>query len=345
MRRFWVILLIGALLPGCGGDAGPPDEPPAPAAAAGGSPELAIVRDVTYHTDTDLEWLPPLLDVYAPIGREGLPVVVMFHGGTGDIGKSYLAGLARATAEQGAVVFVPNYGTTAAEWAVPEADASAAVAERELDAAGCAIAFAVATAADHGGDPQQLILFGHSAGGQSGFTAGLRGPRDLPACVVEPVPFEVDGLVAYEGDWLMMGGPQPDELWGDELPKVLSAVTPWDWLEGDNRPNVDLVVSAGGRQQLQRELPDHTGDWLARRDPDGQHTQRLQALGALDDDRVDVGELSELLAATMRELDYDVEQLLLPDSGHEYSSVTDADRATLIEAILTVANRDSRAEQ
>jgi dienelactone hydrolase len=339
MRRLWVILVIGAFLAGCGGDAGPPDEQPSPAAAAGAGTELTIVEDVPYHTDTALEWLPPLLDVYAPTGREGLPVVVMFHGGTGNIGKSYLAGLARATAERGAVVFVPNYGTTAAEWAVPDADGSAAIAEREVDGGGCAIAFAVDTAADYGGDPQRLILFGHSAGGQFAFTAGLRGPRDFPACVVEPAPFEVDGLVAYEGDWLIMGGAQPDELWGDALPTVLSAATPWDWLEGESRPNVDLIVSAQGRQQLQRDLPDDTGDWLARRDPDGRHTRRFQALGALNDDRLDVGEESELLAATMRELDYDVEQLLLPDSGHEYSSVSEADRATLIEAILTVADR------
>jgi hypothetical protein len=145
--------------------------------------------------------------------------------------------------------------------------------------------------------------------------------------------------VAFEGDWLLVGSSMPDDLWGDGLPKVLSFATLWDWLTGERRPNVDLILSAQGVQQLRRELPDRTGDWLARRDPDGQHTQRLQALGALDDDRLDVGEEAELLATTMRELGYDVTERFLPDSGHEYGSVSDADRATLIEAILTIADR------
>jgi dienelactone hydrolase len=293
-----------------------------------------VASDVAYHDDTSLErWVPPLLDVYAPPGAEGLPVVVMFHGGSGNLTKAYLADLAQRTAAAGAVVFVPTHGSSGG--LEPVAEDAAPVARVEVDAAACAVAYAMATAEDLGGDPEQLVIFGHSWGGTVGTTVALRGPNPFPACVVEPAPFDVDGLVAWDGDYLMAGSSMFDTTWGTEVPVVMAEITPWPWIDTDDPPTTVILTSANSPDEgYRRELPDNTGDWLAVRDPDGTHTARLETLGALDDDQVDVNEEAELLVDTMQDSSFDVELIVLAESGHEWGSVSTNDRAILIDAIL-----------
>lgn len=302
----------------------------------GGTESWLQAADVPYHDDTSREWMEPVLDVWAPASEDGLPVVVMFHGGTGNVSKDYLAELASRVAQQGAVVFVPNHSTTSMTSDVPE---TLAIIDDELDGAACAVAYAVAHAGEYGGDPETLVIFGHSAGATLGSTVAFRSPGDFPDCVVELTPFEVDGLVAWDGDYLMMGGTGPDSLWGDEVGDVVAHNTLWRWLEDADRFPVTLVNGELAIQQMSRELPDSTGDWLARRDPDGAFRSELEALGALEDSAVNVGELSDLLAARMTTLGFDVEQVLLPETGHEWSQTSEEAKELLVEAVLTVADR------
>lgn len=292
--------------------------------------------DVPYHDDTSREWLEPVLDVWAPADAEDLPVVVMFHGGTGNVSKDYLMALASWVAQQGAVVFVPNHSTTSMTTDVQE---TLAIIDDELDGAACAVAYAVAHAGEYGGDPETLVIFGHSAGATLGSTVAFRTPGDFPACGVELTPFDVDGLVAWDGDYLMMGGTAADDLWGDGVGDVVARNTLWRWLEDGERFPVTLVNGERAIEQMVRELPDSTGDWLARRDPDGAFEAEFAAIGALDDSAINVGELSDLLAARMTSLGFDVEQILLPESGHEWSQTSEEAKELLVEAIHTVADR------
>ena len=70
------------------------------------------------------------------------------------------------------------------------------------------------------------------------------------------------------------------------------------------------------------------------RDPDGIYAERLGSLGALDDGKVDIVDESDLLASFMTDLGYDTQRTMLPDSGHEWRSVSAADRQALVGAIL-----------
>lgn len=152
------------------------------------------------------------LDIYAPTQASGdaLPVVVFFYGGSWNSGtrEGYdFAG--RALAAQGFVVVVPDYRL------VPEVH----FPEFVQDGAD-AVDWVRANIADHGGNPDRIVLMGHSAGAHiaamlahdpqwlgddraalRGFV-GLAGPYDF-------APFDTQASIAAFGEWPQVEETQP----------------------------------------------------------------------------------------------------------------------------------------
>ncbi len=95
-----------------------------------------------------------LLDVHAPKGGEGRPVVVFFYGGGWDSGHRRDYGwVGAALARQGFAAVVPDYRIHPhARW--PDF----------LEDAAKAVRWARDNAARFGGDPDRMVLMGHSAG-------------------------------------------------------------------------------------------------------------------------------------------------------------------------------------
>lgn len=153
------------------------------------------------------------LDVYAPTGASGeepLPVVVFFYGGSWNSGtrEGYdFAG--RALAAQGYVVVVPDYRL------VPQVHFPAFV-EDGADA----VRWVRDNIAAHGGDPDTIVLMGHSAGAHIGAMlahdgqwlsdhreavrgfVGLAGPYDF-------APLDTEASIAAFGQWPQVEETQP----------------------------------------------------------------------------------------------------------------------------------------
>lgn len=351
MKRTCVVfLVIGLLLAGCGGEAGEETTVPpttvAPTTTSTPSsttttvavsttvvaPSVEVVRDLVYHSANGFG---APLDVYAPTGVEGGPVVVLFHGGgvTRSWGPYPLLG--RAMAGLGAVVFVPDWQTAGGELPADPNKARDALFVL-MDGASCAVSYALAHAADYGADPERLVLFGHSAGAMTASVVGLREAVPFPECAVEMTSFVADGMVLWEGDWLL-STPDVWDRYGESLPLLMEAIVPWAWLAAGPRMPVDLVTTAGGRDELKgcgMSDPD-SPYWL--RDPDGWFRERLEVIGALEDGCIDVGEPAELLAATMREQGYDAAEIFLEHSTHISLSVED--RAFLASEVIAITDR------
>lgn len=151
------------------------------------------------------------LDIYAPTGREGpLPVIVWIHGGSWSSGdKDGYTFVGRALAAQGFIVVVPNYRL------VPEVRYPGFVED-----SAAAVRWTRANVADYGGDPDRIVLSGHSAGaynaamlayddrwlgddraGIRGFV-GLAGPYDF-------LPLDTDSTRAAFGEWPDLPETQP----------------------------------------------------------------------------------------------------------------------------------------
>lgn len=128
-----------------------------------------------------------VLDIYAPPNAKNLPVVFWIHGGgwqTGD--KSSVQEKPRAFAERGFVFVSTNYRL------FPAVDMGTIV--RDVAAS---LRWVHAHIAEHGGDPQRVLVMGHSAGAQLAALV-CTDDRYLQA---EGVPFSIlKGCVPVDGD-------------------------------------------------------------------------------------------------------------------------------------------------
>ena len=125
-------------------------------------PETQIVRDVPYRRGPGADPEKHLLDLYVPTGTRW-PVMVFIHGGgwtSGD--KSYRAGGADIYANIGRFYAARGIGVAVISYRLQPA----VTWKDQLDDVAHAVAWVHANVARYGGDPDALVLAGHSAGGQ-----------------------------------------------------------------------------------------------------------------------------------------------------------------------------------
>ena len=121
-------------------------------ASVHGAHAQQVSHDVPYGTAHERQ----VLDVYAPTGAKNLPVVFWIHGGgwqTGD--KTMVALKPKAFTDAGLVFVSINHRL------LPSVDMS--VITRDVASA---LGWVHKTIAAHGGDPNRLLVMGHSSGGQ-----------------------------------------------------------------------------------------------------------------------------------------------------------------------------------
>ncbi len=248
--RLFVGLIVVALLAGC----------------ACNPQTVAKTSNVAFESSNPV-LTTGVLDVYAPAKGGPWPVVVMFHAGPPPH-KERLDTHARRVADLGFVVFNATWGAGAP---IPETYEQALPYTSQ---AACAVAFARAHAAEYGGDPATMILFGHSFG--ANFMAAMIAfarPDASAGCLVSTTPGEIDALVTWDGDWLLQAS---DVNWDERLaadPKLLDALTPLKHLPEHRDLKVVMLVSESRSEDLHadRPLPDPatTDAFFAPRDPTG----------------------------------------------------------------------------
>ncbi|KAJ9452529.1 putative isoprenylcysteine alpha-carbonyl methylesterase ICME [Diplonema papillatum] len=141
-----------------------------------------ILRDVPYNNDESSKGRS-VLDIYLPkpayrwisdlrksnSHQQKRPVAIFFVGGAWIVGyKGWGALLARLLAAAGVICFVPDYRN------FPQATVSDMVSDTND-----AIAWVLANLETYGGDPDNVVLIGQSAGAHLGLTAMLRQARRI----------------------------------------------------------------------------------------------------------------------------------------------------------------------
>lgn len=137
------------------------------------------------------------LDVYAPPTATGAePVAVFFYGGSWDSGRrADYTWAGRAVAARGFLTLVPDYRL------YPEV-----VFPDFLDDCAAAVRWAVDNARALGGDPERIVLIGHSAGAYNAAMLALD-PRYLTAAGVEPRVVRAFAGLSGPYDFLPLDGP------------------------------------------------------------------------------------------------------------------------------------------
>jgi hypothetical protein len=334
--RVLSIVVVTILLAACSASASPPAPVPShaptpPPPVSSGLPSPAAVPPVTQTLDlpyeaTNPELAPGSLDVYSPLKAGQWPVVVMFHG----LGptKADMSVYATRVADLGYVVFVPEYNQ-------PAPNSTTELLSREgLAASGsqvaCAIAFAAADATRYGGDPANLIVFGHSAGALAATGTVFGRPEPTAGCLGGATLPPVSALVTWEGDWLLGWDPAWDSILATD-PGMLDVATAWPVLSRNTTVRVAMLVSDDPG------LSDLPVAKLAVRDPSGVLRKQLQANGALADDKVTDAESQQLLLSVLKAQGNPVTLDMLPGSTH--GSLSDQGWKVFVAAFGKAASR------
>jgi predicted esterase len=139
----------------------------------------------------------PVLDVFAADGISDAPALVVFHGQPE--GRSITTELAADLAARGHVVFN-------ADWQFnPSSNASGGNYQ-----AACAVRFARQNAEQYGGDPDDVVVVGYSAGGVVAATVSLNGDAISGQCANdETLAATPDGMIGLAGAYDVYGDAPP----------------------------------------------------------------------------------------------------------------------------------------
>jgi acetyl esterase/lipase len=203
---------------------------------------------------TDLDYVPTAeypnrkdrLDVYAPAGAKGAPVVVSIHGGAlreGDKSKEAFVG--QLLAKAGFVAVVISYRLS------PDVSHPAHVED-----AAHAVAWTRTHAAEYGGDPRKLFVIGHSAGAYLAALLALD-PKYLAAYQVSPK--DLAGVVPVSAFFYVertgVAPDRPKDVWGTD-PAAWKAASPAAYVRKDAPPMLLLYADgdADWRRQQQADF-------------------------------------------------------------------------------------------
>jgi acetyl esterase/lipase len=217
------------------------------AAADAQSRGVTIVRGLDYVAGAEYEAGKDRLDLYIPEGIKNAPVIFSIHGGLLSIGdRSEETFVGQRFAAAGYLTVVISYRL------------SPGVAHpAHIEDTAAAFAWVKRNIRQHGGDPDRILIIGHSAGAYLGM---LLATDARYLAVHKLTSSDIKGVVPVSGFyWVEKRGVGPDRpkyVWGTE-PKAWIDASPAHHLRG-GLPPVLLIDTDGDEDWRQEQARDMT---------------------------------------------------------------------------------------
>jgi acetyl esterase/lipase len=213
-------------------------------AAGTAGAQIRIEHDIKYTTGPAYADNKDKLDIYIPPGAKSAPVIISLYGGALTAGdKSEQPYVGERFAEAGNVTVLINYRLS------PTVAHPAHVQD-----AATAVAWVKKNIAKYGGDPNKIILTGHSAGGYL-IALLLLDARYLAAVGMKPS--DIRGAAPVSGFFYVEGagvGPdRPKYIWGAD-PKAWPAASPASYVRADVPPILLLYADGDDAWRRQQQL-------------------------------------------------------------------------------------------
>jgi len=217
-KVFLVLTVVLVTVLGCAPGAAPTATEVAPTST---STFVQPTPSYTVEVTKDVEYVKLLqpdapvqeIDVYAPTEPGPWPVVVVMHAWFQSKDTTAYSSFAEELAGRGVVVFVPQRRSESATLLEYAQDNGRDIREVEESWA-CAVRFARERAADYGGDPGWVTVFGHDSSGLETafigddvqqaweeFASNRGGPPPQTECVAVEASARVDAYIGYGGDY------------------------------------------------------------------------------------------------------------------------------------------------
>lgn len=207
--------------------------------------KVTIVKDLDYMADVEYADGKDRLDLYVPEGVTNAPVIFSLHGGAlsaGDRREERFVGQRFAAA--GYLTVVTSYRLS------PQVSHPAHIQD-----AAAAFAWVKRNIRRHGGDPDRIIVIGHSAGA---YLAMLLATDSRYLAAHKLSPSDIKGVVPVSGFfWVDRPGVAPDRpayVWGTDQ-KVWIEASPSRYLRADVPP-VLLIDTDGDEAWRQKQNVD-----------------------------------------------------------------------------------------
>jgi acetyl esterase/lipase len=206
------------------------------------SHKVTVVKDVDYVASAEYPQGKDRLDLYIPQGVANAPVIFSIHGGALSIGdRSEETFVGQRFAAAGYLTVVMSYRLS------PQVAHPAHIQD-----AAAAFAWARRNVTQHGGDPQRIVVIGHSAGA---YLAMLLATDTRYLAAHKLTPRDIKGLVPVSGFfWVDKPGVAPDRpkyVWGPD-PRVWADASPTRYLRAD-LPPVLLIDTDGDEDWRQQQ--------------------------------------------------------------------------------------------
>jgi len=252
---------------------------------------VTVVKNLDYVAGVEYPDGKDRLDLYIPQGVANAPVIFSLHGGALSIGdRSEETFVGERFAAAGYLTVVTSYRLS------PQVSHPA-----HIEDAAAAFAWVKRNITRHGGDPDRIIVIGHSAGAYLAMLLATD-PRYLAAHKLSPR--DIKGLVPVSGFfWVDKPGVAPDRpkyVWGNErdtwvdasparylrgnLPPVLLIDTDGDedWRQQQNIDMAAALRSAGNKDVEKRQVRGrtHMSVWTEMLDGESEETSSLILLFA-----------------------------------------------------------------
>ena len=213
--------------------------------AAAQSHTVTLVRDIDYVAGVEYPDGKDRLDLYIPRGVSNAPVIFSLHGGALEIGdRREETFVGQRFAAAGYLTVVTSYRLS------PQVSHPAHIQD-----AAAAFAWVKRHIREHGGDPDRIIVIGHSAGAYLAMLLAAD-PRYLAAHKLSPS--DIKGVVPVSGFfWVDKPGVAPDRpqyVWGTNQ-KVWIESSPSRYLRA-NLPPVLLIDTDGDEEWRQQQNAD-----------------------------------------------------------------------------------------
>ena len=254
----------------------------------------------------------PVLDVFGPADGGPWPIVVTFHPDSAFHTKSRTTNLARAIAEQGAVVINPTYGGRGTE-----GGHSADIVRTSVDQSTCAVWFAIENAADYGGDVSDIRLVGFSGGANQAAATAMYPSDDDSHCRAPATDFAVSQVVAFEGDFTLQSAFDP--VLRDD-PSFYDEVTVWSHIADYTGGPIHVLVDA----KTTLAIPSGVEEYLDLRHPDGPIREKWEALGVIDEDRATLVQANTMFHDLLLEAGHETTLTTIEAAHHSLSETAQA---------------------
>jgi acetyl esterase/lipase len=187
-----------------------------------GDYEVDTIQGIAYYDGNDADPVRHKLDLYLPRGQKDFPVLIFVHGGTWKSGnKDLYAPLGRLYARNGIGIVIINYRLS------PKVKHPAHIQDVAR-----AFAWTHKNIAKHGGDPKNIFVCGHSAGGH---LVSLLSTNETYLKAEGLAIADIKGTIPLSGVFVLIPNAMFKDIFTDDK-EVVKSASPIDHVKGNHPP-------------------------------------------------------------------------------------------------------------